>query len=185
MKALNVGLGFPEVLIKSKSKKEWDSKKDPFILRAWHDSDSEEEHQTILDAIRNHSGVFFTESVYADLLIKVRESLKKPLDEGSKEISAFDKIEMVRKKEVIRLQKMKDKEGEKKRQKEEEKRKANELHIEKFSRIKLTLQEIEDTYLEDKDIDVEINDTHGILRYGKKFLYITSETGSAKKIFSF
>jgi hypothetical protein len=107
------------------------------------------------------------------------------LDEGSKEISAFDKIEMVRKKEVIRLQKMKDKEGQKKRQKEEEKRKANELHIEKFSRIKLTLPETEDTYLEDKDIDVEINDTHRILRYGKKFLYITSETGSAKKIFSF
>ena len=70
---------------------------------------------------------------------------------------------------------------EKQRKEEEKQRKENELIIKNFSRIKSALQEIGDTYLSDEDIGMEINTSHAVLRYGKKFLYITTKTDTPKK----
>ena len=109
------------------------------------------------------------------------DSEKERLDESEAKISVFEKIERAKAKEVSRLQGMKEKAEEKKREKEEKQRKENELIIKNFSRIKSSLQEIGDTYLSDEDIGMEINTSHAVLRYGKKFLYITTKTDTPKK----
>ncbi len=77
----------------------------------------------------------------------------------------LEKIEQVKKKEIVRLKDESEKAGEKKRKREKP-------YIERFSKIKPSLQELKQIYSKDEDINVEIDSfsAHLTIRGGWELL---------------
>ena len=92
------------------------------------------------------------------------------LNEHKKEASLLlEKIEEAKANETSRL-------NEQKKKKEEEKKKKDELFIKKFSRIKSTLQELQDNYSNDENISIFVEDYTADLQLGEVELKIFTET---------
>jgi hypothetical protein len=150
--ALKVDLGSPEVLIRNKSKAEMIAMAKDFEIEFSETDTKREIAEKIFQIGDDESNDLEGKLSVEDRIEEAKENEISRLNEQKREASLLlEKIKEAKTNEISRL-------NEQKKKKEEEGRKNVELLIKKFDRIKSTLEELKQAYLDDNHISIVILD---------------------------
>ena len=168
--ALKTDLGSPEVLIRNQSKAEMIEMAKDFEIEFSETSTKREIAEKIFQIGDDESHDLEGKLSVEEGIEEAKANEISRLNEQKKEASLLlEKIEEAKANETSRL-------NEQKKKKEEEKKKKDELFIKKFSRIKSTLQELQNNYSNDENISIFVEDYTADLQLGEAELKIFTET---------
>ena len=168
--ALKTDLGSPEVLIRNQSKAEMIEMAKDFEIEFSETSTKREIAEKIFQIGDDESHDLEGKLSVEERIEEAKANEISRLNEQKKEASLLlEKMEEAKANETSRL-------NEQKKKKEEEKKKKDELFIKKFSRIKSTLQELQDNYSNDENISIFVEDYTADLQLGEVELKIFTET---------
>jgi hypothetical protein len=167
---LKADLGSPEVLIRNKSKAEMIEMAKDFEIEFSETGTKREIAEKIFQIGDDESHDLEGKLSVEEGIEEAKANEISRLNEQKKEASLLlEKIEEAKVNETSRR-------NEQKKKKEEEKKKKDELFIKKFSRIKSTLQELQDNYSNDENISIFVEDYTADLQLGEVELKIFTET---------
>ena len=168
--ALKTDLGSPEVLIRNQSKAEMIEMAKDFEIEFSETGTKREIAEKIFQIGDDESHDLEGKLSVEERIEEAKANEISRLNEQKKEASLLlEKIEEAKANETSRL-------NEQKKKKEEEKKKKDELFIKKFSRIKSTLQELQDNYSNNENISIFVEDYTADLQLGEVELKIFTET---------